>query len=110
MLRIWESEEDKAAPSVPEDKAKAAEGGKGVFPDRFGGKGDRVLPSDGTHMMYSSPNWARTTDRMIRTTLSEGGPGCNKEARARHTRRSISPGYRLWSAILEHEAGVCPSF
>ena len=27
-----------------------------------------------------------------------------------HTRRSISPGYRLWSAILEHEAGVCLSF
>jgi hypothetical protein len=23
------------------------------------------------------------------------------------TRRSISPGYRLWSAILEHDAGVC---
>jgi hypothetical protein len=28
MLRIWEREEDKAAPSVPEDRAKAAEGGK----------------------------------------------------------------------------------
>ena len=24
-----------------------------------------------------------------------------------HTRRSISPGYRLWSAILLHDAGVC---
>lgn len=23
------------------------------------------------------------------------------------TRRSISPGYKLWSAILEHVAGVC---
>jgi len=31
MLRIWEREEDKAAPSVPEDKAKAAEGGKAYF-------------------------------------------------------------------------------
>ena len=43
MLRIWEREEDKAAPRVPEDRDKAAEGGKGDFPDRFGGKGDRVF-------------------------------------------------------------------
>jgi hypothetical protein len=31
MLRVWEREEDKAAPSVPEDKAKAAERGKAYF-------------------------------------------------------------------------------
>jgi hypothetical protein len=32
MLRVWEREEDKAAPSVPDDKAKAAERrGKAYF-------------------------------------------------------------------------------
>lgn len=56
MLRVWEREEDKAAPSVPEDNEKAAE----VFLPRLG------------------PD----------------------------TTRSISPGYKLCSAILAHDAGV----
>ena len=39
MLRVWEREEDKAAPSVPDDKAKAAEGGKRYFLIGLEGRG-----------------------------------------------------------------------
>ena len=99
MERTPESDADRAAPIVPDDKENAAGGWSISLCTRFHNeKGD-------PYKTYSAHNLARKSEQS-KEEVGEGAwstLGCTPDAL---TTRSISPGKRLCRAMLEHEAGV----